>query len=283
MRRIFLIIILCICNFSLLFSCTLWGCIGSSVVDGGLLISKNRDWKESSINTLRIFYPENGFKYLVIYALGEKGGVKGGINEKGLVVFSAKASSVKEENRLTKEKEKIRLMLTECKSVQDVLNNQERYLLGRSQFLLIGDNKELISVEISPDNRAHIERKTNGNLYHTNHYLHTDFLIFNEKPVKSSHTRYNRINELLKTKTPMRLEDMTTLSNDKNDGPNNSIWRDGSKEGGTRTLMNMSVYVPLNEFSKVYYKIANTMEPIKTGELILDTEFWKKEGPLELK
>lgn len=283
MKKILLSLLICFTYFNSLLACTIWGCIGTDVKNGGLLISKNRDWKESSVNTLRIFFPENGFKFLAIYALGEKGGVKGGINEKGLVVFSAKASSVLEEHRLTLEKEKIRLMLTECKSVQDVLNNQERYLMGRSQFLLIGDNKELIAVEISPNNKVHIEHSNNGYLYHTNHYLCTDFLSFNEKKGNSSIARYNRIANLLDTKTSFSLEDFITISNDKNDGPTNSIWRDGNKPGGTRTLMNLSIYIPLTGYPKVYYKIANTSEPIKSSELILDSDFWNKEGIIELK
>ena len=253
------------------------------MTDGGLLIAKNRDWNESSKTSLKVIFPKKGYKYLAMYAEGEDGGVKGGINEAGLVVFTATASCVRKEDRYSEEKGKIRLILTECRTVDDVIKNQNKYLLGRTQFIIIGDNKELARVEISPDNRANIERKLNGTLYHTNHYLCREFLSFNEKSGESSLKRCNRVSKLLDSKSPMSLEDMIKISNDKNDGSDNSIWREGSSVGKPRTLMNMSVFVPLNGFARVYIKMANSRSSQKTGFLILDNDIWNKEGIIELK
>ena len=266
-----------------MFSCTLWGCIGSSVVDGGLLIAKNRDWNENSKTTLRIISPIKGFKYLAMYGEGKEGGVKGGINEKGLVVFTATASSVKKENRQSEGKGKVRMILSECRSVDDVIKNQEKYLSGRTHFLIIGDNNELACIEISPDNKVHIERKNNGTLYHTNHYLYSDFLSFNEMQSESSLKRCNRVCNLLVSKTAMSLEDMIKISDDKHDGMDNSIWRDGGLNSKTRTLMNMTVYIPLNGFPRVYIKSANKWEQEKAGELILNNDFWNQDGTIEIK
>jgi len=283
MKRILILVLICMIHYSLLSSCTLWGCVGSSVMDGGLLIAKNRDWNEASTTILKIISPKKGFKYLAMYAEGEDGGVKGGINETGLVVFTASASSVKKEDRYSDGKGKIRVILSECRSVEDVLKNPDKYLSGRTQFLMIGDNKELAWIEISPDNKVHIERKSNGTLYHTNHYLCKEFLNFNEQQGESSLKRCNRVSKLLDSKSPMMLDDMIKISNDKHDGPNNSIWRDGSSSGKTRTLMNMSVSIPQKGFPRVYAKLANSSSPEKTGVLILDNDFWNQDGIIEIK
>lgn len=282
MKRVLIVVLICIFNYSLLFSGTLWGCIGSGVENGGLLIAKNRDWNESSKTILKVISPDEGFKYLAMYAEGENGGVKGGINQAGLVVFSESAGSVKKEDRNSEGKGKIRVILSECRNVEDVLKNPDKYLVGRTQFLILGDNKELAWIEISPDNQVHIERKNNGTLYHTNHYLCQDFLSFNEKQGESSLIRCNRVCKLLGMKSPMTLEDMIQISNDRNDGPDNSIWRIGSNNGKTRTLMNMSIYIPLNESPIIYVKTANVSSPERTGVLILDTAFWNQEGIIEI-
>jgi isopenicillin-N N-acyltransferase like protein len=270
------------CEVSL-FPCTFWGCIGTNVSNGGLLIAKNRDSDEDSRTIVKVIFPEGGFKYLAMYADGEDGGVKGGINEKGLVVYTATASSVKTEDRFSEGKSKCRMILSECITVDDVIKNQDKYLLGRTQFLIIGDNKELACIEISPDNKINIVRISNGSLYHTNHYLANDFLTYNEKIGKSSLTRCNRISELLDSQSPKSLEDMIAISEDKNDGGDNSIWRDGSPGSSTRTLMNMSIYVPADGAPRVSVKLKNKGEQEIRGELTLDKIFWQQEGIIQIR
>ncbi len=279
-KRIFISVSLSILFSISSFACTLWGFAGSSVKDGGLLIAKNRDRDENSVSKLKMITPKTGHKYLAMYAVGKYDGVKGGVNEKGLVVFSASVGSVREENRLTGVG-KVGKILRECATVEEIMNNPAIYLLGQFQFLLIGDKTEIIYVEISPDNSLHVERRTNGALYHTNHYLYKDFLSFNETFSTSSHKRAERVDYLTTVSSPMTLSDMITISNDKNDGWNNSIWRVGSKKSSVRTTMNMSVYVPSVGYPVVYVKTANILEEETSKQFILNAEFWQKEGFVE--
>lgn len=277
----FIVFILLFCHYSI--ACTLWGCVGSSVDGGGLLIAKNRDWDKSSRTSLKLIVPKKGYKYLAMYAIGKEAGVKGGINDKGLVVFSASVSSLKKEDRNTEIKGKLREILSECKSVDEFIKKKKHFLSERAEFLLIGDSKDLISVEVTPDFQIHIEQQKNGFLSHTNHYLNEKFLNYNQIVSKSSNTRYDRICELLKIKTPVSLQDMITYSEDRNSGFDNSIWRDGSFGTDVRTLMNMCVYVPLQGPPIVYAKIADSWRIKKSGMLTLDQEFWKQSGFIELK
>jgi hypothetical protein len=108
-------------------------------------------------------------------------------------------------------------------------------------------------------------------------------LGFNEKPGESSLKRCSRVCKLLDAKPAMSLEDMIKISDDKHDGSNNSIWRDGSLDSKTRTLMNMSIYVPLNGFPRVYVKMDNRWAREKSGELILNHDFWNQEGTIDIK
>lgn len=277
--------LLCFCFFSIINShaCTLWGCIGETVKNGGLLISKNRDRKEVSITRIKLYTPENSFKYLAMYGDGNPGGVKGGINECGLVVFTASASCLKKENRVSDGKNKIRHILSSCKSVDEVLKDAERLFSGKTQFMLIGDNKELAYIEVTPENKIYIKRISNGTLAHTNHYLHEEFTHFNQNKGESSNTRLKRIEQLLASHRKFTLKRFISMSEDRHDGPDNSIWRLGSNPDKVRTLANMSIYVPIKGIPQVYIKMKNKEEPEKTVIYMLNKQFWEqKEGFLEI-
>jgi hypothetical protein len=82
------------------FPCTLFGAIGDSVQGGGVLIGKTRDRAENSEQAFVEVVPKGGYRYRGISMRGVKR-VTSGINEKGLVVVSATASSVEKGEEVT--------------------------------------------------------------------------------------------------------------------------------------------------------------------------------------
>jgi hypothetical protein len=74
---------------------------------------------------------------------------------------------------------------------------------------------------------------------------------------------------------PLTMEDFIKFSGDKNDGPDNSIWRTGSTPQKTRTLATWIVEIPKNDVPTLYVKCANPGEEEKTYEVKLEDKLWK--------
>ena len=75
------------------FACTLWGANGSEVEGGGTILVKNRDWVPQ-YQEMKYGKGEK-YRYYGLYGGDEKKMfLRGGVNEKGLAVFSAAASVI---------------------------------------------------------------------------------------------------------------------------------------------------------------------------------------------
>lgn len=239
-------------------ACTLFAANGDEwVKGGGTLINKNRDWEVEEQYTQVVFPSAGKHAYMGIYSAPSHG-IRGGINEKGLVVITATASSIPTKQRRAlpyKIGGAIIPMLTECSSVGEALSRTELFV--GPQYIMLGDKDEVAYVEVAPGGIHSIKRVKNGVLQHTNHYLDADTLFANyRQPGISSVTRYNRISELLNTsKKPFTLNDFIRFSNDQNHGADNSIWRTGSKKTSAQTLSVLSVYLPKEGSPVIYTKI----------------------------
>lgn len=245
-----------------LYACTLWSASGGRVKEGGSLIAKNRDWLPDHYQELRLISPPNGLKYIGIFAIGGKSpGLKGGINEHGLVVVSATAGSIprRERQSMSRTRQLLNKILSECGSVDEALKKSECFLGPR--HLLLADKYKTAVIEIAPNARYAAKITHNGILYHTNHYLDDNLLKYNRKIGDSSLIRLQRIAALLDSESqPFTLEGFIAFSNDRNAGVNNSIWRTGKTKTATRTLLSWIVALPRSGSPRVYVKMANPGE-----------------------
>jgi hypothetical protein len=253
-------------------ACTLWGAVGAAVEGGGTLVAKNRDWAPDHLQVLAILRPSEGYRSVVLMAVGnDEPGVKAGVNEKGLVIVSAAAGQFPSADRkkIRQKKELMRHFLATCASVEEVLKNIE--LMRRPAFYLAGDRTEIAVIEIAPDGRRSITRKVSGTLHHTNHYCAIEPPGLKRKPGASSRLRYDRIEELLKTpEKPFDLDGFTRFSEDRNAGPDNSIWRTGSNPAKQRTLATWLVAVPPDGSPELYLKTANPGEDERVCRLAFE-------------
>ena len=256
---ILLFILTGLCLPSPSFACTIWAASGDSADGKGTIIVKNRDWAPDHQQELKLVTPKKGNRYYGLFAVGGKSpGLKAGINEYGLVLVNASASSIPSRQR-PKGKSKMKLfnyILENCKNVDDVIRKKKYFYYP--QYLLLADKKKVAIIEIASNNRISIKQTSNGVLYHTNHYLDKDLLGFNKKVTKSSDIRFKRIEQLLSGQNPpYTMDDFIKFSQDKNDGPDNSIWRTGSKPSITRTMATWIVVQPVNGESILYVRLAN--------------------------
>lgn len=241
-------------------ACTLWAAAGSSVAGGGTLIVKNRDWAPDHRQELRLVSPEKGYRFYGLFAVGSRApGVKAGINERGLVVVSASASSIPTQERLEMEHTKglMTKLLSECDSVDTVLAKQS-YFLG-PEYLLVADQHKIAVIEIGPDGKTAIETKENGVLTHTNHYLDSNLTFANKRIGVSSRDRLARIQELTAAGS-FTMDDFVRMSEDRDSGPDNSIWRTGSAPGKERTLATWIVALLPGKAPELYVRLANPGE-----------------------
>ncbi len=249
-------------------ACTLWGATGKSVEGGGTLIAKNRDWAPDHSQELTVLKGDGEYKALALRAVGGMApGIKAGVNEKGLVIVSASANQVPsaERKKFRQKKGLMAHFLATCASVQDVLRKVE--LMQRPVFYMVGDRRELALIEIAPGGRRSVTRRDSGTLAHTNHYCAIDADNL-RKAGKSSAQRYQRIEELLRTRnTPLAIEDFIRYSEDRSHGPDQSIWRTGSIPHKTRTLATWLVSIPASGSPWLYLKTADPEEPERVCRL----------------
>ena len=270
-------------------ACTLWAAAGARVSGGGTLIAKNRDKNPAEVNTLEMVVPKKGHRYvglLVRDPQDKKGGTKGGINEKGLVVVGATAGRGPADEREGTGKFNIRKMLSACASVDAVLAHRDEFSKDAPCFYLIADGRKIATVEIGPGGKFSVDVKENGVLCHTNHYVSKELLSANKKIGTSSRIRLERIEQLTASQTALlTMKDFITFSDDRNAGPDNSIWRTGSSPGKERTLVNWIARVPSQGSPELYVKLANSGETEKVYQLTLDPRFWAgaKQGAIDQK
>ena len=250
-------------------ACTLFAANGSVVDDGGTLLVKNRDWEPNQHQVIKFVPAKDGYSYFGLYAEGTPAGMKAGINEKGLVVISATAGSnpYKERKNMPDKPGSMTKLLKECASVEEALTRTDLFL--GPKILMLADKKSVATIEIGPEGKFSIEQKENDYICHTNHYVAEDMLNFNKKIGQSSQKRYERICQLLDdASSPFSLDVFLNFSNDRNDGPDNSIFRLGSNPANTRTMAVWAVKIPLDSSPEVYVRILNPNEDEKIIKIV---------------
>ena len=250
-------------------ACTLFAANGSVVDDGGTLLVKNRDWEPNQHQVIKFVPAKDGYSYFGLYAEGPAAGMKAGINEKGLTVVSATAGSIpsKERKNMLNKAGSLAKLLKECASVEEALTRTDLFL--GPKILMLADKKSVATIEIGPEGKFSIEQKENDYICHTNHYVAEDMLNFNKKIGQSSQKRYERICQLLDdASSPFSLDVFLNFSNDRNDGPDNSIFRLGSNPANTRTMAVWAVKIPLDSSPEVYVRILNPNEDEKIIKIV---------------
>lgn len=274
--RILLTALICLAAPPRLFSCTLWSAHGEEwVKGGGTLIAKNRDWLPNHRQVLKTVSPARGYRYFGIHAEGnDQPGLKAGINEKGLVVVSSTAGSLSRAHRDEPGRTKGLLpkLLMENQSVDSALQKASLFFGPRN--IMLADKTKIAVVEIGLNGEHSVTVKQNTFLTQTNHYLGTKLLKFNEKTGESSRIRRQRIEELLRGRQrPCSMDDFDAFSRDRNDGPDNSIWRTGSTAKRERTLSVWIAHLPESGDPQLYIRLANPHEEGKSHRLGLETIF----------
>ena len=282
-----LFIILILSMFLIVFTtlslqaCTLWAATGEATEDGATMVIKNRDWDDNHYSQLMLLKPQFGYSVLALYATGgDSIGIKAGINEKGLVVVTATASSLPKKER-TGESGLMTRMLFYYDSVASVLEDKELLTKAASSYCMLGDREKIAFIEVAPDGNYSIQERDSGFLCHTNHYLDEELLVYNKREKESSFKRLERIRYLLENYIePFTKEYFIEVSQDQNDGPDNSIWRTGSTPESSHTVGTWFVTIPKEGPPEVYVKIVNTPEGEKVYDLNLDSDFWESEESL---
>jgi isopenicillin-N N-acyltransferase like protein len=256
-------------------ACTLWAAAGKRVAHGGCLIATNRDWspEPDEVHSVR---PPTGFRYLGLFPIrnGTRKGVVAGVNEKGLVVVAASASSIPGEEREEGGKGVTHQLLSVFSTVDLVLENKALFSRTHPSIYLIADRSQAAWIEVAPGERYAIRNIKSGILAHTNHYLDGTLFDANVKIGSSSRTRLARVVSLLNSRTaPLTLEDFIVFSQDRSDGPDDSLWRTGGSPAGERTLASWIVSLPPKAPPELFVRLANPGEPERTMRMTLDTSW----------
>jgi isopenicillin-N N-acyltransferase-like protein len=259
-------------------ACTLWGASGSASSQGTLLI-KNRDWQPDHQQSLRLVHNKTGMPYVGLFADdGSAPGIKAGVNQAGLSAVTASASSLpkalRHEN--TEHTSVLKRLLSTYRTLDEVAANADALFgVASPMFLLIADKQGLMQVEIGLQGKYAIERSQNATLAHTNHYLHEN-LVAQQKIGPSSATRLQRIGSLLKDAQSngkaLTLANFTQMSQDKNDGANNSLWRNGKEF----TLASWQLALPSSGVPHLHLILANPGQAQQISDWDLDAKFWQQ-------
>ena len=266
-------------------ACTLFGAAGDAVEGGGTLVAKNRDFAPSSRMRLEVVAPvapQTGYRYLSLS--GSHGGrlvrARAGINEKGLVLATAAANTLERRLRHLGRPGLADRLLRECASVDEVLGRGNELAEARPGFYLVGDAREVAVIEIGPKGAVAVRRTESGALTHTNHYLDPRLRELNTLPYVSSVRREERVCRLLgDVVRPLCLEDARRFAADREDGPDDGIFRTGGTPDGVRTLASWLVLIPPSGAPTLSVRLFNTGEAGQSVDMALDDAFWSRAEP----
>lgn len=254
-------------------ACTLWAAAGNSVVKGGTLIAKNRDWEPNHSQELKVVRFKNRFRFIGLYDQNsEDDDLKAGVNEYGLVIINAIALDIPLRHH-SHTNDLMERILSHCKNIPDVLHHRNWFRGAR--FLLLADRKSIMTVEIGPNGMPIVKTTDSATFCHTNHYIEPGFKIFNSKLInESSLDRYNFIREYLQSKKIFSLKDFVRISRSKTNGPDNSLWRIGKNPGSTRTMASWIVWQPVSGRPVLFVRLANPHERVQEYFFDLNQLFW---------
>lgn len=259
-------------------ACTLWGAAGASA-SGGTIISKNRDWKPDHTQELKLERLAKGHAYFGLYAVGgTEPGIKAGVNETGLTVVTASASSIPKSKRDKQPGKRgvTARLLSGCATCDEVLAKKDAiFPESRAQFVMISDRAKILVVEIGLEGKYAVKVLERGFAAHTNHFLEPALAAFNAAESAGSAVRLRRITQLLETAgEPCSAEAFAAFSRDRHDGPDNSLWRTGNGKN-TRTLASWIVETPANGAPTLRVLLANPGQPEESRTFVLNPEFWR--------
>jgi isopenicillin-N N-acyltransferase-like protein len=263
-------------------ACTLWGAAGDAVAGGGTLLAKNRDWRPDHTQSIRILTPKDGFRYVGLFADdGAEPGIKAGVNEQGLAVVSAAASSIpkKIRNAQTDARGVMSKILRQYGSVADVIVDAAiLFQPARANFLMLADRHQILQVEIGLNGQYSLSTQSNGVLAHTNHYLSQELAHCNQLQGESSHLRLARVSSLLAVDKKWRLDNFAAISRDQHDGADNSLWRHGKEY----TLASWQIALPAQGAPQLNLVLANPQQSELKAQWTLDAEFWRQNAAVLL-
>ncbi|MEI7945574.1 MAG: carcinine hydrolase/isopenicillin-N N-acyltransferase family protein [bacterium] len=259
-------------------ACTLWGVVYTNA-SGGTILSKNRDWKPDHTQVLKMNRSGKGYAYFGLYAVGgTEPGIKEGVNEKGLTVVTASASSIPQSKRDNQpgKHSVISKLLSGYASCDEVLaKKDEIFPVTRAMFIMISDRAKILVVEVGLEGQYAIKTIENGTAVHTNHFLEEKLAGFNTKIGTSSAMRLDRIIQLMKTASaPHTIDSFSKISRDQHAGPDNSLWRTG--QNGS-TLSSWIIETPARDIPKLRVVIANPGQKEETHTFVLDQKFWSEQ------
>ena len=258
-------------------ACTLWGAAGTNAPNG-TIISKNRDWRPDHTQRLKIRRREKGYVYFGLYAEGgTEPGIKEGVNEKGLTVITASASSIPKSMRENQPGKHgvISTLLSSYANCDEVLAKKDTIFPStRTMFIMISDQKKIVMVEVGLEGKYALKTIGSGSVVHSNHFLEKTLSEFNVKIGPSSAARLERVTHLMKVSPkPCTIESFAAISRDQHDGPDNSLWRTGKNE---RTLASWIVETPAGGAPRLRVVIANPGQQEQTHTFVLDQKFWRE-------
>ena len=256
-------------------ACTLWAATGVQ----GTLLAKNRDWRPDHRQSLKRVQPASGFAYLGLFAEGDdEPGLKAGVNQQGLSIVSASSNLPRSERAIQPGKHGVMAaILARYASVEALEQDAGKvFSQARAGFFLVADRHRALVVEVGLEGAWSLRRCADGTVAHTNHYLDPDLAArYNVRIGASSAARLARIQDLLAQGGPFDLERFAALSRDRNDGPDNSLWRSGRE----CTLASWIVDAPAAGAPRLRVVLANPGEPEVTRQFDLDEAFWKRTRP----
>ncbi|HWQ10693.1 MAG TPA: carcinine hydrolase/isopenicillin-N N-acyltransferase family protein, partial [Holophaga sp.] len=214
-------------------ACTLWAAIGD-VAGGGTLLSKNRDWRPDHRQSLKVVHPSQGLAYCGLFAEdGEDPGLKAGVNEKGLSIVSASTNVPKQAKDHQPGKHGVMAqILADYATVEALAADADAvFSRARTSFYMVSDRKQVLLVEVGLEGRFSARLVASGTAAHTNHFLDPGLAVACSGRIgDSSARRLARVQELLgQSRRPFDLARFITISRDRNDGPDNSLWRSGKE------------------------------------------------------
>lgn len=179
-------------------ACTLFGAVGDGVAaGGGAVLFKNRDYTADHAQTVRVVLPEDGLAHVGLFAQGGAvPGLKAGVNEAGVAVVSAHASSASGGDwRL---REIMPQVLGTARSAEAAARMVEGFAKDCApSFYMTADSGAVFRVSIGPGHQAASVRTGAGTLVQTNHFADPPFLGDNVKPHAGSLMRFARMEMLL--------------------------------------------------------------------------------------
>ncbi|WP_428563481.1 MAG: C45 family autoproteolytic acyltransferase/hydrolase [Solidesulfovibrio sp. DCME] len=255
-------------------ACTLFGLAGpADVAGGGTIIVKNRDWRPDQTQSLSLVTPEDGYRYLGLFAVGGGAdGLKAGVNEKGLAAVTATVSSIPREERKAEKGISgiLRRLLAQCASVEEAVARADLFANAKPCFYMLADRHGIARVETAPGGKFAVTRLAAGPLWQTNHYLEPALAADNRRLGASSQARAARIQALLaQVGKPASLDALLAVSRDTAGGPDNGIWRTGSTPTATRTMATFAVALPASGTATLYLRTADPGAPERVLSLKL--------------